>query len=147
VSALFINLQIIRDGKMKRILVLLTILSFINFVGCYYQEQMNPARYSFDENINLTVTTKDTSYDFNGYDYYLNKDTLYGTAPIHINKTTKYIITEKIPVANIKKIETDRVNALNTTLIVVGTAAVLILAIGLITFDGPDLSGMRFGRL
>jgi hypothetical protein len=135
-----------KKDKLKKILVLLIILSFSNFVGCYYNEQMNPICYGFDEKINLTVTTTDTLYKLNENNYYLNKDTLFSTTGYsQIDRSTNHSQTLKIPVTQIEKVEVNRVDVLNTTLIVVGTAVVLILVIKLITFDGPNLNGLRFG--
>ena len=47
---------------MKKIIIYLIIASFLNLVGCYYQQQMNPEEYNFDEKLDLQVTTKDTTY-------------------------------------------------------------------------------------
>ena len=54
---------------MKKLIIALTILSFLNLIGCHYQEQMNPGDYTFDENSTIKITTKDTVYNFNGDDY------------------------------------------------------------------------------
>src|SRR5512139_147459 len=95
----------------KKILVYLTITSLLNLVGCYYQQQMTPGKYKFDEKLDLQVTTKDTTYSLSAKDYYYDKDTLYVTSIKVIEKNdykVKYKITTKISVKEIENLEIEK---------------------------------------
>ena len=113
---------------MKRIIIYLTIASLLNLVGCYYQQQMNPEEYNFDENLDLQVTTKDTTYSLSAKDYYYDKDTIYATSIKVIEKNdykVKYRITTKIPVKEIEKLEIEKTDAAATTWLVVGVVVIV----------------------
>ena len=114
--------------KMKRVIIYLTIASLLNLVGCYYQQQMNPEEYNFDENLDLQVTTKDTTYSLSAKDYYYDKDTIYATSIKVIEKNdykVKYRITTKIPVKEIEKLEIEKTDAAATTWLVVGVVVIV----------------------
>jgi len=64
---------------MKKLIIWLTIFSVMNLIGCYYQEQMNPGDYKFDENEALKLTTKDSVYNLMSENYYFENDTLFTT--------------------------------------------------------------------
>ena len=49
---------------MKKIIITITILSFMKLIGCHYQKQMNPGEFDFEDNWDMQVTAKDTVYDF-----------------------------------------------------------------------------------
>ena len=124
---------------MKKIIIYLTIFSMLNLVGCYYQQQMNPSEYNFDENLDLQVTTKDTTYSLSAKDYRYDMDTLYATSIKVIEKNdykVKYKITTKIPVKDIEKLEVEKLDVAATTWIVVGV--VLIAAAVIVNFAMGD---------
>jgi hypothetical protein len=122
---------------MKKIIICLTIFSMLNLVGCYYQQQMTPEEYTFDENLDLHVTTKDTAYNILGEDYYYKNDTLFVKVPIQLDKHTSAKLKVNIPTEAIDKIEVKRVDALDTALTigaVVVVAAGILFLIGLASF-------------
>ncbi len=90
---------------MKKIIVYLTIASMLNLVGCYYQQQMNPEEYNFDENLDLQVTTKDTTYSVLADDYYYANDTLHIKILKPLNERTNVKVKVNIPKAEIEKVE------------------------------------------
>jgi hypothetical protein len=114
---------------MRKLIIWLTIFSVMNLIGCYYQEQMNPGDYTFDENSTVKITTKDTVYNFTGDDYYLGNDTLIGELSTKLDKKTTLITDVEIPLKDIEKLEIERNDAVLTTLTVIG-ALVLVLFVG-----------------
>ena len=134
---------------MKKIIIWLTIFSFMNLIGCYYQEQMNPGDYTFDENNTVKITTKDTVYTFSGNDYYLVNDTLIAEVTKKLDKNTSlksnvyYVKTFyfEIPVEDIEEVEIERNNALLTTLTVIGVS---IGALGALVFLALIVDPPRF---
>jgi len=104
----------------RKIIIWLTIFSVMNLIGCYYQEQMNPGDYTFDENSTMKITTKDTVYNFSGNDYYLANDTLIAEVSKKLDRTTSLKFNVEIPVEDIEQVEIERNNALLTTLTVIG---------------------------
>ena len=112
----------------KKILIYLTIASLLNLVGCYYQQQMSPEEYNFDEKLDLQVTTKDTTYSLSAKDYYYDKDTLYVTSIKVIEKNdykVKYKITTKISVKEIENLEIEKTDVAATTWLVVGVVVIV----------------------
>ena len=105
---------------MKKIIISLTIVSFLNLIGCYYQEQMNPGEYTFNENSTMKITTKDTVYNFKGNDYSLVNDTLIAKVSKKLDRTTSVISNIAIPVEDIEEVEIERTDALATTGLVIG---------------------------
>ena len=117
---------------MRKLIIWLTIFSVMNLIGCYYQEQMNPGDYTFDENSTVKITTKDTVYNFNGDDYSLVNDTLIAVVSKKLDKKTTLRTNYEIPVKDIEKLEIDRNNALLTTLTVIGVLFLLaVIDVGL----------------
>lgn len=115
---------------MKKIIVYLTIFSLLNLAGCYYHEQMNPSDYKFDENSKLTITTRDSVYNFIGDDYHFKNDTLHGIQLLKIDKRTTLKTNVRIPVENIESIEVEKTDVLATTLLTVGViVGVFVLAL------------------
>lgn len=114
---------------MKKILTYLVIFSLLNLVGCYYQQQMNPEEYNFDENLDLLVTTKDSTYSISAKDYYYDKDTLYATLSKWMYKDdywVRYKIATKIPVKEIKKLEIEKMDETVTIGIVAGFVLIIV---------------------
>ena len=54
----------------KKLISSILVLALLNLIGCYYQEQMTPANFNFNEKEDMQVTTKDTTYNLGGKDYY-----------------------------------------------------------------------------
>ena len=113
---------------MKKIFIYLLILSVMNLVGCYYQEQIKPNDYKFDENSKVKITTKDTIYNLSGKDYYFENDTLFAAVSKKIDNQTTLKTNVEIPIENIEIVEVERNDALATVLT---TLAVLVGALGL----------------
>ncbi|MCZ6702369.1 MAG: hypothetical protein O6940_04935 [Ignavibacteria bacterium] len=116
---------------MRKIIIWLTIFSVMNLIGCYYQEQMNPGDYTFDENSTMKITTKDTVYNFSGNDYYLVNDTLIAEVSKKLDKNTSLKFNVEIPVDDIEEVEVERSDtALSILLglgIVVGVLGLIVL--------------------
>ncbi|RPI59675.1 MAG: hypothetical protein EHM44_11700 [Ignavibacteriales bacterium] len=124
---------------MKKIIIYLTIFSLLNLVGCYYQQQMTPEEYNFDEKLDLQVTTKDTIYSLSAEDYYYYKDTLFATVSKFMYKDDywiRYKTATKIPVKDIEKLEIEKIDEAATTWIVVGV--VVIAAAVIVNFARGD---------
>jgi len=122
----------LKVGIMKRIVNYLTIFSMLNFVGCYYQQQMIPEEYNFDENFDLLVTTKDSSYSLSANDYYYNENTLFVTLSKFKYENgywLRYKFITKIPVKNIEKVEIEKTDATATIWIVAG---IVLIVVGII---------------
>lgn len=122
---------------MKKLFGTVMILSLLNLIGCYYQEQMNPSDYKFDENHSIQVNTRDTVYHFNGNNYLLKNDTLFAKAKNRIGRRTQ-LTNVIIPIEEVETVEVDRIDAAKTTLLVIGVVGIIV-AIGALTFDPfPD---------
>ena len=115
---------------MKKIIVYLTIFSLLNLAGCYYQEQMNPSDYKFDENSKLIITTRDSVYNFIGDDYYFKNDTVHGIQSLKIDKRTTAKLKVKIPVETIETVEVEKTDVVATVLttlcVIVGVFAIIV---------------------
>jgi hypothetical protein len=122
----------------KKIIIYLTIASLLNLVGCYYQQQMNPEKYNFDEKDDIQVTTKDTTYSLSAKDYHYNNDTLYATSLKVVDygrQKVEYKITTKIPVKDIEKLEIVNTDVASTTWIVVGVVVIVAVTLTIILID------------
>ena len=126
---------------MRKLIIWLTIFSVMNLIGCYYQEQMNPGDYKFDEGEDMQLTTKDTIYNLIGKDYYFENDTLFATVSKKIDKQTTLKTNVEIPVENIESVEVERTDALLTTLTVVGVFVGVLGLIGLIAGTSGGVGG------
>ena len=91
--------------EMKKIIITITILSLLNLIGCYYQEQMKPTKYNFKNEDDINVTTKDTAYNLGGKDYYYDNDTLFVIASKPLDERTTLEYTINIPVNSIEMIK------------------------------------------
>ena len=115
--------------KLKKIIIYLTIASLLNLVGCYYQQQMTPEEYNFDEKLDLQVSTKDTTSSLNANDHYYDKDTLYAKVTKWMYKDdywVRYKIDTKIPVKEIEKLEIEKMDEAVTIGIVTGFALIIV---------------------
>lgn len=120
---------------MKKMIIYIAIFSIINLVGCHYRETLYPYDYKFDENIDMLITTKDTTYNIANDDYYYNNDTLFAKIIEPLDNTTYLKHHIGIPINSIKEIEVERTNILQTTLII---APFILLFLVIATF--PDYS-------
>ena len=127
---------------MKKILIWILLLSFINLTGCYYTEQLVPSTYKFDEEENLTIITKDTTYSLKRNYYLLENDTLFCTlSSFNPERTVERLKDVKIPVEEMQIVEVERMDALNTILLSAGIVVVVILVIGIIELNNTDWTG------
>ena len=122
---------------MKKITIYLLITSMINLIGCYYQEQMTPSSYNFDEQEDIQLTTKDTTYSLNGKDYAFKNDTLFTTVSKKIDRLTTLKTNVEIPIEIIKTVDVERTNMGGTLLL---TTGILIGVLTLVFFLGTDVS-------
>jgi len=123
---------------MKKLIIWLTILAVLNLIGCYYQKQVNPGDYTFGETSTIKITTKDSVYNFNENDYYLENDTLFGTVFKLSEERTTPILNVEIPVENMEAVEVERFDVAGTILTVLGSLAGIFLLVMIITIaDGP----------
>ena len=122
---------------MKRVIIHLTIASLLNLVGCYYQQQMNPEEYNFDENLDLQVTTIDTTYAISSDDYYYLNDTLFAKVPVQLDKRTSAKLKFSIPVEKIETVEVEKTDVMATVFTTLGViVGVLAIVAGLSLSDG-----------
>lgn len=94
-----------RKPDMKKIISIALIISMINLFGCYYQEEMSPSSFDFDEHSDILITISDTTYKLNGKDYHFANDTLFATLSKKIDRQTTLKTNVKIPAKNIKSVE------------------------------------------
>ena len=120
---------------MKKLTIWLTIFSVMNLIGCYYQEQMNPNDYKFDENSTMKITTKDTVYNFSGNDYYLANDTLIAEVSKKLDRTTSLKLNVSIPVDDIEEVEVERSNTALSILLGLGIVVGVLALAFILTFD------------
>ena len=124
---------------MKKIFIYFLIFSFINLTGCYSHELFAPSAYKFDEKKEITIVTKDTTYNFKGYQYILVDDTLIATkGNLLLNKSLINNPSVKIPVEEMNLVEVKKVEAAQTTLAVIGITIVAIVVIGVISLATTD---------
>ena len=113
---------------MRKIIITITILSFLNLIGCYYQEQMTPSNYNFDENEELVIMTEDSMYSIYSDDYYLENDTVFATIRTKLDNQSTLKTNLEIPVDEIETVEVERTNTLLTILLGFGiTIGVLFI--------------------
>ena len=120
---------------MKKLIITITIISFLNLIGCYYQEQMNPGTYNFDEEEDLQLTTKDTTYNIAGNDYYLENDSLFVTFSKKLDRETTLKTVVEISVGNIESLEVERSDTGLSILIGLGVVVGLFVLIAAISTD------------
>jgi len=125
---------------MKKLIISITIISFMNLIGCYYQEQMNPGTYNFDEEDELHLTTKDTTYNIGKKDYHLENDTLFVTFKKKLDRETTLKTVTEIPVNEIESVEVEKTDAGMTVLLTLG---IVVGALGLIFLLGFDMGPLN----
>jgi hypothetical protein len=110
---------------MKKIIICLTIFSMLNLVGCSFHKQMTHGEFNFEDNWDLQVTTKDTTYAISSNDYYYANDTLFVKVPVQLDKRTSAKQKINIPVESIEIIEAQKMDVLGTVAIFGAIAFVL----------------------
>lgn len=123
---------------MKKIIIAITIISFVNLIGCYNQKQLSSDNYIFNPGDNVTVVTQDTVYNLNGDKCLLKNDTLFYKVAVPIDQKSMKIKTMMMPIEQTDKIEIESIDGLKTTLLVLGVLVITIVAIGATTFDFSD---------
>ena len=113
---------------MKKIIIYLIIASLLNLVGCSFHKQMTPGEFDFEDNWDLQVTTKDTTYAISSNDYYYANDTLFVKVPVQLDKRTSAKQKINIPVESIENIEAQKMDVLGTVAIF-GLIAFVIYAL------------------
>lgn len=124
---------------MKKIIISLTLISFLNLVGCYYQEQMNPTEYKYDEKEELWLTTKDTTYVLGKNDYQYQNDTLFATLSKKLDRETTLKTNIEIPIEDVESVEVERTDVIAT----IGLTVVIILAVPVISWG--LIGGFKLG--
>lgn len=120
---------------MKKLIAYLLILATFNLVGCYTREQiLLPSNYTFDENADLIVTTKDTSISIKKGNYKLKDDTLIYKFSDHVKSLTlkKEV---KLPTNKIEKLEVKKMDTTSSCLLSGVIVVVVVLIIGLFFID------------
>lgn len=131
---------------MKKSIITVTILSFLNMLGCYSyhtitKEELNQA----EEYNNLQVITKNKYvYEFDEGNYTIGEDSIYGSGNLKLIKGKKVYENYEgsIKFENVEKVRMDKLD-LGTTILVIAIP-VIIIAIAMANFkplgDGPLIS-------
>lgn len=117
---------------MKKLINSMLIFSIMNLAGCYYQEQMNPSDYNFEDHYDIQITTKDTTYDFDGSNYYFDNDTLIATVSKSLDERSKLKYNINIPIETIEKIEVKKLDTMETAITI---GIIVLIVVGLITLS------------
>ena len=125
-----------REIEMKKIIISITTLSFMNLFGCHYQKQMNPGEFDFEDNWDMLVTAKDTVYNFESGDYYSTNDTLFAMVSKPLNDKSNLHYTISIPVESIETIEAQKMDMLGT-LSIFGAIALVVYALSTMNDFSP----------
>lgn len=120
---------------MKKLIAYLLILATFNLVGCYTREQiLQPSEYKFDEDVELMLSLKDTSFSIKQGDYRLSDDTLiYKSTEHNKNLTVKKDV--KIPTNKIEKLEVKKMDTTSSCLLSGGIFVIVIIIIGIFFID------------
>jgi hypothetical protein len=125
----------------KKIIIYLTIGSLLNLVGCYYQQQMTPEEYNFNENLPIEIIKKDsTVYVSNPYEYQLRGDTLFTLQQQTLDNNMKQSIMFGVPLNEIQSIKAERMDAGDTILLISAITAGILVIAGIIYLAGLDYS-------
>ena len=77
----------------------------------------------------MQVTTKDTTYNLGGKDYYFDNDTLIATVSKPLDERTNLKFSIGIPVETIEMIEVKKMDTLNTTILI---GIIVLTVVGLV---------------
>ena len=121
----------------KKILIMLLMISFLNFVGCSSLETVTKKEYDEDKNEidfskELYVTTNDNiRRHFLPGEYAIKNDTLFYQGAVE-NNDGESTLSRSIPMENIVSFEQNSIDALNTTGLVLTIVAVGLLVLSVI---------------
>ena len=115
----------------KRNIVLVLVPSIlIQLCGCYSMREIPKDEIvGLKEGGDLMVYTKDsTIYSFKDSEYHISNDSLYGKGYVKFdsNSAFKVAIENTIALNNIKAIKRDELNPVTTTLLIVGSAVLVV---------------------
>jgi hypothetical protein len=113
---------------MRKIIVIILVFSIINIFGCYYQEQMSPGDYNYNDHYDILLTTRDTTYKLKGEEYQFYNDTLTVNLSKQIDNQTKLKYDVKIPADEINIVEVEMTDTLGTAGVILGVLAGLFAA-------------------
>lgn len=125
----------------RKIFIDFLLLTLINFlVGCYSSELVTVPEYNQmeeeDKPDDIYLTKYDGTKDhFVKNEYYIENDTLYGKGKLLLTDGEQ-LIDRKIALSDIESIEVEYLNGVTTTLLVLGTGAILfvgIVVVGILT--------------
>ncbi len=120
---------------MKKLIAYLLIFTIFNLVGCYTREQIIlPSAYHYNEDADLTISMKDTSFVIKKGSYKLYDDTLICTLSERIkNLTQKREV--KIPVNKIEKLDVKKFDTTNSCLLSGSVIIIVMLIVGIFFID------------
>jgi hypothetical protein len=127
----------------KKILIILLMISFLNFVGCSSLETVTKKEYDEDKNeINfnkeLYVTTNDNiRRHFLPGEYAIKNDTLFYQGAVENNDGVSKF-SRSIPMDNIISFEQNKPDYLNTTGLILSILAVGMLVLGFIWINAIE---------
>jgi len=131
--------------RKKYIVSLLIPALLIQFCGCYSMKEIsNDELAGLKDGGDLIVYTKDsTIYSFEESNFHISNDSLYGKGYVKFSDDSdfKVEIEKSIALTNIESIQQDELNAVNTTLLVIGSV-LLVVGVGVLIATLP-LSGIR----
>ena len=122
---------------MKKITICFLLIAFLNYLACTTMNVVS--KHTIKEEVkvgtirnDLYIVTKDNSrYHFGSWGYRIESDTLYGKG-LKINLKSKEPFEGKIALDDISYFEMEEGDAIATVGLVVGTAAIVLLAVTLI---------------
>jgi len=136
----------LKESRMKKIIIYLTIFSMLNLIGCYYQQQMTVNEYDFSkshmENRPIKIIKIDsTVYILNQYDYQFRDDTLFIQQKLIMDDNIEKRVWLRVPLNEIQSVEVEKIDAGNTiSLALVVTAGIVAIAIAIYAIAFPDIS-------
>ena len=116
---------------MKKIIITLTILSILNFIGCYsYKEITKDEFISSEEKLDLHVKTKNQYlYRFHEGDYSANKDSIYGSGKFLDTKLIQAKYNNFSGSIQLEDIETLKFDEFDATLTILSVTVVVGLVV------------------
>jgi len=130
----------------KKLIVFFLILSLLNLVGCYYQQQMSVNEYDFDkrhtENRPIKIIKIDsTVYILNQYDYQYRDDTLFIHQKQTLDNNNEKSVLLRVPLSEIQTVEVEKIDSGKTiSLVLTITAGIIAIAIAIYAIVWPDIS-------
>ena len=120
---------------MKKLIAYLLIFATFNLVGCYTREQIiQPSEYKFDEDADLILSLKDTSFSITQWYYKLSSDTLiYKSYEDIKNLTLKK--EDRIPINKIEKLEVKKMDTTSSCLLSGGIFVIVVIIVGIFFID------------